>query len=145
MENASETTKTVGKKIINEATAQKDVERWLDYKRVGSRKREDNSAAIEGIVSAIMDGDMVVSNEGHEIKHILRFPIGNNDAVKELNYKARLSIKERNKKLKGIKATDTNEYLVALIAALADQNKAVIEELDTEDNNIAQNVALFFI
>lgn len=134
-----------GKKVINEAVARKDVERWLDFKKVGASKREDNSAAIDGIVAAVMDGDMIISQEGHEITHVLRFPIGNNNAIKELNYKARLSIKERNKKLKGTKATDTADYLVALIAALASENKAVIEELDTEDHNIAQNVALFFI
>lgn len=146
MENASEkSSETASKKLVNEATARLDVERWLDYKKVGDAKREDNSAAIDGIVAGVMDGDLVISEQGHEITHALRFPIGNSGAVKELTYKARLSIKERNKKLKGTKATDTGEYLVALIAALASDNKAVIEELDTEDHNIAQNVALFFI
>lgn len=135
----------MGKKVISEAIARQDVDRWLDYKKIGETKREDNQAAIDGIVASVMDGEMVVSDQGHEITHLLRFPVGNQEDIKQLTYKARLSLKERNKKLKGVKLTDTGEYLVALIAALANENKAVIEELDTEDYNTAQNVALFFI
>lgn len=144
MEQASEKSTYQGG-TVSETVARKDVDRWLDYKRVGDRKREDNASAIDGMVAAVQDGQLIISEEGHEIVQNLKFPIGNDGNTKELKFKARLSIKDRNRKLKGTKATDTAEYLVALIAALANTNKAVIEEMDTEDHNIAQNIALFFI
>lgn len=130
---------------VIESVARENVNKWLDYKRVGPSKREDNVSAIDSMVAAVQDGQIIISDEGHEITHKLKFPIGTNEDIKELTYKARLSIKDRNRKLKGTKATDTAEYLVALIAALANENKAIVEEMDTEDHNIAQSIALFFI
>lgn len=134
----------LGKKITEEL-AIKEVEKWLDYKRVSDKKREESESQIETMVSAIMEGDLVVSESGNKLTHNLRFPIGNNEEIKTLSYKARLSVKDRNRSLKGIKPTDTPEYILGHISALSDQNKALISEMDTEDHNIAQSIALFFM
>lgn len=145
MEQASENAPKKGRKKISEEIARQEVDKWLDYKRVSEEKRADNEAAINGIVAAVANGSLIISDQGHEITHVLMFPIGTNEDVKELTYKARLSLKERNKRTKGVKPTDTGDYIAAIIAALAGDNKAVIEEMDTEDYNIVQNIALFFI
>lgn len=146
MDTASETKSPVrGGQTVSEKVARKDVEKWLDFKKVSEQKREENEATINALVTSVMSGALVVAEDGSHIVQKLQHPIGNEGQIKTLNYTARLTVGQRNKWLKGVKATDTADYLVAHIAALTGENKRVDEDMDTEDHSVAQNIALFFI
>ena len=136
----------MNKKIPLE-TAELEVEKWLDHKRVKPKKRENLKENIEVIVDNICDGSLVLRDDYHFVQ-TLSFPVKNaagEEKVKELIYKPRLMVRDINAKMKGVKANDPDGRVVSYIAALTDQPAGVISNLDTEDNSLAQQFASFFL
>ena len=48
-------------------------------------------------------------------------------------------------KLEGVKTSDLDNRIVAFVSALTLQPKAIIESLDTEDYDVCQGIAIFFL
>ena len=93
------------------------------------------------------DGTLVVEKD-FKLTHTLVFPITNSDGketVAKLTYKPRLMVRDINVKMKGIKAGDNDGRVVGYVAALTDQPSGVLTSLDTEDNGLAQAIAMFFL
>lgn len=132
---------------IPQKTAQEEVDKWLDFKKVKPQKRENNKEQIELMTDAICDGTLVLDDKMNFV-HKLSFPLGNPDSegkIKELTYKPRLMVRDINAKMKGVKANDPDGRIVGYIAALTDQPSGVITSLDTEDNSLAQQIVAFFL
>ena len=128
-------------------TAEAEVDKWLDYKKVKDKKRENNKEQIELIVDAVCDGTLVLDDK-FVFTHKLLFPLGsseNEGKIKELKYRPRLMVREINAKMKGVKANDPDGRIVSYIAALSDQPSGIISSLDTEDNSLAQQIVSFFL
>lgn len=126
--------------------AQKEVEQWLDYKQVETSKRESYKDNIETLVNAIVAGRIVIDSEKqYKIQHNLKFPFGEDVKIVSFDYKARLKVNEVTKAMQGVKATDISSMIGAYLSALSGQPKAVIGNMDTEDYNVAQSVAIFFL
>jgi hypothetical protein len=128
---------------VTESIAKKEVEKWLDFKKVSSRKREEYKAYIEALTYAVQDGDLIL-NEDNSFTQVLKFPLGDG-SVKELTYKPRVTVSELRDATKGLAAGDAEGRLAAYCAALTNQPKGVFYGLDSEDNGIAQAIAIFFI
>ena len=129
-------------------TAQAEVDKWLDFKKVKDQKRENNKEQIELIVDAICEGTLVLDEKTLVFTHKLSFPLGSSDkegTIKELTYKPRLMVRDINAKMKGVKAGDSDGRIVGYIAALTDQPSGIITSLDTEDNSLAQQIVAFFL
>lgn len=144
---------------INQESALIELEKWYNFKRIKPSKRETKVVKIKDkdviqlkneititspmpvIVEAIMEGDLVLQ-EDFSFKHKLNFPIGN---TKELVYKPRLKSGDIARKLNGIDATNATVLINTYAALLADENTGVIAGLDTEDNRVAQSVAMYFL
>jgi len=136
---------------INLQTALIELDKWYDFKRIKPSKRETEKvngelklkqeSPIPIIVEAIMYGDLVLQKD-FSFKHKLNFPLGK---IEEFTYKARLTSGDVAKKLNGIDSTNPSTLLNAYAALLADENTHVIAGLDTEDNRIAQSVAMYFL
>lgn len=135
--------KNLSKKVSADV-AKKDIDKWLDYKRVKETKRESYKEQIESLVDSVADGDLVLSEE-HELVQTLRFPLDGELALTELKYKPRLKVSTIHTHLNGVKSTDADGRICAYVAALTSKPKAVIKGLDTEDYSIAQSVAVFFL
>ena len=131
------------KVILAPNVAHKEVEKWLDHKRVKPKHRESNPESIENMVDSFEDGTLVL-NEDHSINMELAFPIGEAGKIKTLNFKSRLSVGEIHNNLKGVKSGDTDARIYAYIAALTDQPIGVIRKLDTEDYRVASAIVVFF-
>lgn len=129
---------------INVETAQQDVERWLDFKKIGSAKRQSMKDSIENLVDGIRDGILAI-NEKCEIQQTLKFPLGEDESVKTLTFKPRLSIKEVKPYLKEIKGSDVDGRLSAYVAALTSTSKDIIEKMDSEDSGVSNSIAVFFL
>lgn len=129
-------------------TAQAEVDKWLDFKKVKTQKRENNKEQIELIVDAVCDGTLVLDEKTLVFTHKLLFPLGNSDnegTIKELTYKPRLMVRDINAKMKGVKANDPDGRIVSYVSALTDQPSGIIASLDTEDNSLAQQIVSFFL
>jgi len=127
--------------VIAIEVAQKEVEKWLDFKKVDDDKRADNAEGINALAKAVSKGYLRL-NENHEFIQTLKFPIGD---LKELKYKPRLKMNEIHVKSTNVKAGDANGLITAYICALTDTNSGIIKEIDTEDNRVAQQIAIFFL
>ncbi len=132
---------------VTRKVAELEVTKWLDYKKVKDKKRENLQDQIDIMVDAIIDGSLVLDQD-FKFTHTLSFPIENANGevtVKSLTYKPRLSVQEITSRMKGIKSNDPDARVVGYVAALTDKPRAVLTDLDTEDNAIAQAFALFFL
>lgn len=125
--------------------AEKEVNLWLDHKKVGAKKRESLSENIEELISYLEDRSIRLEKDTFDFIQELKFPIGTGGQIKELRYKARIPLTTINAALKGVKTHDGSGRVLAYISALTGQNKAVLAGLDTEDNSVGQTLAVFFI
>lgn len=135
------------KEVVTLEVAQADVKRWLDLKKIGDQKREDKKDGIDTLVSATIDGTIVIEDDC-TITHKLKFPtLGdkNEIGIDELKYKARISTAQLQAALRGSKTADPYAIVIALVAVLSGEPKGVIVCLDTEDMAIGSAIANFFL
>ncbi len=132
---------------VSKEVALKEVEKWLDYKRVDDKKRADSKDNVEALADAISFGYLILDKD-FNLVHTLKFPLLNEDgsvAVKEFKYKPRLKMGEIQNKTQNIKATDTFALITAYISALTDSNSGMVKQMDSEDYRVAQAIAIFFL
>lgn len=146
-QDAAEETDVNAKVPTKQAIA--EIDRWLDYKKVTQNKRKDAKDSTEVLVEAVKCGDLVLNHDTMELELILKFPIkGTEQPIKEyssLRFKPRVTVGQINQRLRGVKATDSDQRLVSYVAAITSQPTALIEKLDTVDAGICQAIATFFI
>lgn len=131
--------------VLAPEVAQAEVQRWLDFKRINEKKREEKKESIESLVSYFEDGTLELQ-EDYTIKQTLKFPIGANEAVKELTFKPRLTVKEiNNAKNKNAKGFDTDSYITDRMAALTGVNRELLLNLDTVDAGVCNTIVVFFV
>jgi len=128
-------------KAVSPEVAKKEVEKWLDFRRVRKRKREENESTINELIEAFEDGILILDPETHVIKQKLLF---DKAGKKELNFKPSMSVGEGQRALKGIKTTDSHGMLLAYVSELTGEVKEVLRQLDSEDYGIARTIAGFF-
>jgi hypothetical protein len=131
-------------KIAKDIAAQ-EVQGWLDFKKIKEKKQESYKDQIEVLVDAVSEGTLEINSETKTITQNLDFPIGSEMKVSKLEYKPRLTVGEIQSHMGGVKATDADGRITAYVAALTNQPKELIKKLDTEDNSIAQSIAIFFL
>lgn len=125
--------------------AKLEVEKWLDYKKIRSGKRQSLTDNIESLEEAICEGIIVLDDKMNLVHHLL-FPLEKeDDKVEILTYKPRIKLETLHIHLQGVKPGDADGRITAYIAAVSGQTKGLIKKLDTEDSGIAQAIALFFI
>lgn len=129
---------------VDAETAKAEIEKWLKVKAIPKSKREANHSAIETLISALSEGQIIL-NEDFTLTQNLLFPIGKDSHITTLTHIARLPIFEINEYLKGIPANDADARLMAYVCASTKQPKGVIAKLDTTDYSIATSVAVFFM
>jgi hypothetical protein len=130
--------------LLSPDVARKEVEKWLDYKKVSQSKREDREDSIERLTDGFMDGTLVL-NEDYTITQNLKFPTEGEKPITKLDYKPRLKVSTIHQHLQGVKSDDADGRVCAHIAAITGNPKGVIKALDTEDYNIGQAIAIFFL
>lgn len=131
---------------VSREVAVSEVNRWLDAKKLSDKKRESKAANIEMLVDSIEEGVLYL-NEDNVFVHVLKFPIESTDgkvAFDKFEYKLRINMALLNMHLAGVKSDDADGRMVAFISALTAKPKDIVKKLDTEDNSVAQAIAVFF-
>ncbi len=131
------------KKVAREV-AEKEIEKWLDFKRVRESKRESAEDQIEVMVQAIMDGFMTLNEETGVLSIQLVFSTGTDEKIKVLEIQPRANVGKLKRAIKGIKTADADGRVQAYIACITEQPMGVVLQLDTEDYALFQAIALFF-
>lgn len=130
---------------VTQEQAEKEVNEWLDYKKISQSKKASKKDNVDTLVAAVVDGDIIFTPE-HTIKQILKFPLSvDKDAVKELEYKARLSTAQMQAAFKGAKMTEAYGMIASLVGVLTGEMTPSIGAMDSEDFSIAQAIASFFL
>lgn len=130
--------------VVDEMTAKAEIEKWLDHKKIRQTIREKNSDNIDQLVECIMDGSLTL-NDNFEFEQELAHPVGDEKKIDKLIFKPRLKMFEIQQRTKGVKVSETSEYVMAYVSALTGQPAAVLKQLDSSDYGIGQNLAVFFI
>jgi hypothetical protein len=129
---------------VSREVAEADVQRWLEAKRIRQTKRESLKEYIESLVLEVMDGFITI-DENCNLTQKLRFPIGLNESVKELNFETRLKVLDVNPFLQKVAQGDNDGRVLAYILAATKQPLGFIQALDTEDLGVSQSIAVFFL
>lgn len=127
---------------VDKKVSEKDLNSWLDFKQVDESKRD--KANVELLTDAISSGVLVVREDFHLVQK-LKFEIGDEIKIKELIYKPRLKMSDIKPYTRQVSASDTFGLLTAYVCALTGHPSKVIDELDTEDNRIAQAISTYFL
>ena len=131
--------------VVNEITATETIEKWLDHKKVRAGKRKAYSQSIDTLVTAVEDGELALDEKNFSLVYKLRHPLENEITTDRLVFKPKTTSKDIRRKTKGISPTDIEGRTAAYVSALTGQPINLIEELDTEDNDICSAIAVFFM
>ena len=127
---------------VSKEIAVADVNRWLDLKKVSSKKREDLDSDIKSIIGFVEEGVLSI-DENCIITHKLKFPFGNDKLIETLSYKVRVSADDLTDGQKGV--TTGADLIAANIATLTGKVKATIKKLDSEDYSVCKAIVAFFM
>jgi len=125
--------------------AKKEVEAWLDSKKIMQSVRDSNEDSTQLLIDAMVEGIITIDSSSHVITHNLNFPIGEGEEIKKLEYRPRLSDRLLEPYLKGVKPTDSDGRLIAYICALTQNSRGVIRNMDSVDKKISLAIAVFFL
>ena len=126
--------------VLNRELAEKEVNKWLDSKKVRATVRRENKDNIEAIIDGFEDGLLVLNKETNAIKQTLIFPTG---AIKEIIIQPRLKVSERIERLKNA-GNDADSRVVAVLAALSGNIAEALKGMDADDLAVSRNITAFF-
>lgn len=138
---------------VSKEVADKEVSKWLDFKKVSQKKREEKEEQINSISEHIQDGVLVYDENTGELIHKLNFEISpdainkNVDTVSfsEIKYSPRVKVDAIEKATNGIDAKNFTALIMAYVSAISGKPKKLIGQMDSSDYKVAQDVAIFFM
>lgn len=130
---------------VSKEMAEAEVQAWLDKKKIFEDQKEQNRDSFDILVSAVMNGVITLDQTDWKFTHKLLFPFGEGEKVNTLTYKHRLNEKMLKPYQVGLSPKDGDGRFLAYVAALTEQPRAILENLDTADKKIANAIAIFFL
>jgi hypothetical protein len=133
--------------MVDRNQAISEFEKWLEFKKINERKRQEMFSFEETIIDAIEEGRMTIDDK-MQIELNLHFPLKNEAeeiVLGKLSFKPRIRLQELNSKLKGIKPGDGDARIVAYMAALTSVNSGLLSKLYTEDTDVCQAICMYFL
>ena len=127
--------------IVDQETAEKEINAWLDAKCIENDEREEKAQFIKVLVNGVKRGYLTIDPVTFEMMQTLKFPIG---ALTSLKYKARAGCGELQAGTRNINGISMGVY-VAYAAALTGELTATLSKLDSEDFKILQAITTFFL
>jgi hypothetical protein len=131
---------------VSTEIARKEVDKWLDAKRIPLKRRIENQVFIDNLIEGVEEGNLIV-NEDNSLTQKLAFPIENENGqvvCEVLNYKFRITENDKLKYRKSLQKDD-NSFMLTLMA-LTDAPRGHLTALDSSvDKTLADTIALFFL
>jgi hypothetical protein len=130
--------------VVSEEQARIELGAWLDYQGIPQEQRIDLKETINKLVKSICDGNIILK-ENNVICQKLKFPLGKEIKLTELNYQPNITVGDVQKHLTGTDPKDRYVSVYAHIAASTGESKSVIADMNMKDYNIADSIILFFM
>ncbi len=136
---------TLPEQKVTAEQAEREINGWLDRKKIFNSTRDDHEASIRVLVDAIMFGCLIL-NEDDTFTHNLLFPIeGESASTDVLTYKSRINFRMLEPYLKGVANNDGSGRVFAHLACLTGVAKGILKNLDPADRRISDAIVVFFI
>lgn len=145
---------------VPQSMAMEEFQKWLDYKKTkinlvfneSSSKEDDedeeeSSKATTEIITAIMDGNLVV-NEDLSLTYNLLFPVkdeNGQNALSSLTMKPRLTADEVSQATKGVTKKDPQGVFIGYLHVLSGEVKGLIKKTDSQDYSLLQKIVMYFL
>lgn len=142
---------------VDPVTAEEEVKRWLDLKRIPERKRKEMlDANLNNLVYSVEAGFLSFDFEKKRAIVKLQVPLlrkqGSN--IDKLELRFNMGVNQAFNNSKGIAPDDSNERTLGMISALCDTPIKVLQNadntdgevgLDLADFNVMRDYAIFFL
>jgi hypothetical protein len=129
---------------VTKEQAEKEINNWLDKKKVFQSTREELHREIDVLIDGMCEGYLTLDDK-FIFTHKIMIPEQVEGLCTQLKYKLRLSEPDMTEPMKGVKTSDGEGRLNAIISALTGEAKSVIRKLDTQDKKLATSIAVFFL
>lgn len=127
--------------VVTREVAERELNGWLEFRRVSDRRRENFEEQVETLIDAICSGIVTITSD-NEILMKLQYP---SDLCKELKFKSRLTVRDLRTRLANVKASDGDARIEAYLIALTGTTQGAIGLMDTADYSLASSVVVFFL
>lgn len=128
--------------LVNRKTAQAEIQRWIEAKRIKGAILEAKKPQIEILIQAVQEGDLIV-NEDCTLTQNLVFETGGET---KLTYKTRITQADIDKAKENVKGNDFDTFILRTQYALTDAMVNVLRNLDlSTDRVLADTIAVFFM
>ena len=126
--------------VVDQATAEAEVQRLLDRKKVFPKQRERLAPAIEQVVEAMTYGLVTINDDGSITQKLLE-PI---NGIEEIKYASRIEPITINRRIQNLKVDNvTNRFLVYL-STYSNQMETIFLNMEPSDRSTADSIAFFF-
>lgn len=128
--------------LVNRETAQADIQRWIEAKRIKGSILEAKKPQIEMLIQAVQDGDLIVNEDCTLTQNLLFEPGGET----KLTYKTRITQIDIDKAKEHVKGNDFDTLILRTQYALTGAMVNVLRNLDlSTDRVLADTIAVFFM
>lgn len=131
--------------FVSKDIATASVTKWMDSKRIRPSKRLEYKSHVESLITAVEECLLVVEDDNTLTQKLL-WPIGEGiNQTSELKYKHRCNSEMVKPYLKNVDSNDADGRLNAYVCALTDMPIGIVGKIDSEDKNVSQSIAVFFL
>jgi hypothetical protein len=131
--------------VISQEQAQKEVDSWLDFKKVSEKKRLSCKGNIDRLVDALCEGHLILDPATKVFTQKLKFPFGKEVEVSELKFKPRITVSDAQSRTLNVVQGDGYGNAFAYIAAATGEDMNVISKMDPEDYYLSGDLVVFFM
>lgn len=142
--------------VVDAETAQNEVERFMDLKRLSDKKRETLKANIKGLMGSVEAGLIRFDFERKRTVATLTVPLNRKvgKQITELDMRFNMGVKVMLANTKGAGLEEGNEHSLYMLSSLCDIPVTILENamndegeqgLAIADFNMLRDYALFFL
>lgn len=133
------------KPLIEREVAEAEVTAWLDHKKMSASRREEKKEAIESLIKFVSNGTVVIDKETFKLTQKLIFPVGKDEQIKELVWEPFGQVGKFMIHMKNVDSADFTGNAIARACAQTGKAKAILCNLDSEDEIVLKIISVFFM
>lgn len=132
-------------KKVTKEVAEAEIKSWLDKKKILPSTRERYEEYIDLLIDAMCEGVITLNADTFVLTHTLMVPLEGEQALTELSYKSRMNDRMLKGYMTGVKSSDADGRLNAVVSALTSKPREIIAAIDSSDKKISMAIAVFFL
>lgn len=141
--------------VMAHEVAEKELEKWFDYRRVKEAVRNNADETIgydvnrEKLIEGFMYGQLNFDEESGILSQVLDWPVEKESGeiiLSELKWKPRIKERDLTEPMKGVKTNDSNGRIKAFVSAYTSTDRIILGSLEhATDYNLAQSIVTYFL